>query len=198
MDASGLGALASPDWINSDPFRMNLNDVPVVKSTLADTGFTLGMWDDWVRWTSRQAVSNYITPGTPDANLGYLVRPGFGLDDVASSQHIDTAIWKTNSMRLSVFAEYDRVGAFFEAPKFAMKAQDPFATPNSTTTRLGSSIQWGAVTFTLEQRAQQSLAQYNAPTKVTRSEYRSIWLICGCEAAGSLRTCPGCYHRPHI
>jgi hypothetical protein len=160
MDPSGLGALASPDWINSDPFRVNLNDVPPVKSTLADTRVTLGMWDDWVRWTSRQAVSNYVTPG-PD--VGYLVRPGFGLDDAATSQHIDAGIWKTGSMRLSVFAEYDRVGAYFEAPKFAIKPQDPFATPNSTTTRLGSSIAWGPITFTLEQRAQQSLAQYNAP-----------------------------------
>src|SRR5262249_4653320 len=74
-------------------------------------------------------------------------------------------IWKTGSMRLSVFAEYDRVGAYFEAPKFAIKSQDPFATPNSTTTRFGSAVAWGPITFTLEQ-SQQSLAQYNAPIKV--------------------------------
>jgi hypothetical protein len=171
MDPSGLGALASPDWINSDPFRMNLSEVPVVKSTLADTNVTVGLWDDWVRWTSRQAASNYITPGT---DVGYLVRPGFGLDDAATSQHIDAGIWKTGSMRLSVFAEYDRVGAYFEAPHFAIKPQDPFATPNSTTTRLGSSLEWGPVTFTLEQRAQQSLAQYNAP--ITTENQIGVWL----------------------
>ena len=164
IDTSGLGALASPDWMNSDPFRMGLNEVPIIRNTLADTRLTVGMWDDWVRWTSRQAVSNYIT--TPSANFGYLVRPGFGLDDAATSQHVDAAVWKTNSMRLSVFAEYDRVGAYFEAPTFAIKKQDPFSTPNSTTTRFGSSIGWGPVTFTLEQDAQQSLAQYNAPIKV--------------------------------
>jgi hypothetical protein len=124
-----------------------------------------------VRWTSRQAVSNYVTPGT---DVGYLVRPGFGLDDAATSQHIDAGIWKTGSMRLSVFAEYDRVGAYFEAPKFAIKPQDPFATPNSTTTRLGSSIEWGPITFTLEQRAQQSLAQYNAP--ITTENQIGVWL----------------------
>ena len=74
-------------------------------------------------------------------------------------------------MRLSVFAEYDRVGAYFEAPTFAIKPQDPFATSNSTTTRLGSSIGWGPITFTLEQRAQQSLAQYNASWLVPSSTY---------------------------
>jgi hypothetical protein len=158
-----MGSLMSSDWVKSDPFRMDLNEVPLVKSTLADTRVTVGLWDDWVRWTSRQAVSNYVTPGT---GPGYLVRPGFGPDDVATSQHIDAGIWKTDSMRLSVFAEYDRVGAYFEAPKFAIKPQDPFASPNSTTMRLGSAVAWGPITFTLEQRTQQSLAQYNAPIKV--------------------------------
>jgi hypothetical protein len=33
--------------------------------------------------------------------------------------------------RLPVFAEYDRVGAYFEAPKFAIKAGDPFSTLRS-------------------------------------------------------------------
>jgi hypothetical protein len=171
IDRSGLGALASPDSMTSGSFSLGLNEVPIVKSTLADTRVTLGMWDDWVRWTSRQAVSNYITPGT---DAGYLVRPGFGLDDAATSQHIDAGIWKTGSMRLSVFAEYDRVGAYFEAPHIAIKPDDPFSTPNSTTTRLGSSIEWGPVTFTLEQRAQQSLAQYNAP--ITTENQIGVWL----------------------
>jgi hypothetical protein len=163
LNPTGMGSLMSSDWVKSDPFRMDLNDVPLVKSTLADTRVTVGLWDDWVRATSRQAVSNYITPGT---DPGYLVRPGFGFDDVATSQHLDTAVWKTDSMRLSLFAEYDRVGAYFEAPTFAIKHDDPFSTPNSTTTRLGSAVAWGPITFTLEQRAQQSLAEYNAPTKV--------------------------------
>jgi len=163
LNPAGMGSLMSSDWAKSDPFRMNLNDVPFVKSTLADTRVTVGLWDDWVRWTSRQAVSNYITPGTEP---GYLVQPGFGSDNVATSQHFDTAVWKTDTMRLSVFAEYDRVGAYFEAPKFAIKPQDAFATPNSTTTRLGSAVAWGPITFTLEQRSQQSLAQYNSPITV--------------------------------
>jgi hypothetical protein len=163
LNPAGMGSLMSSDWAKSDPFRMDLNEVPLVKSTLADTRVTVGLWDDWLRWTSRQAVSNYVTPGTEP---GYLARPGFGSDDVATSQHIDAGIWKTDSMRLSVFAEYDRVGAYFEAPKFAIKPQDPFATPNSTTTRFGSAMAWGPITFTLEQRSQQSLAQYNAPIKV--------------------------------
>jgi hypothetical protein len=163
LDAAGTGSLTSSDWVKSDPFRMNLAQVPIVKSTLADTRVTVGLWDDWIRLTSRQAVSNYIAPGT---NVGYPVRPGFGPDEVATSQHIDASIWKTESMRLSVFAEYDRVGAYFEAPNFAIKPQDPFATPNSTTMRLGSAATWGPITFTLEQRTQQSLAEYNAPIKV--------------------------------
>jgi hypothetical protein len=163
LNPAGMGWLTSYDWMKSDPFRMNLNEVPIVKSTLADTRVTLGLWDDWVRWTSRQAVSNYITPGTQP---GYLVRPGFQLDDVATSQHIDASVWKTDSMRLSVFAEYDRVGAYFAAPKFAIKPDDPFATPNSTSTRLGSAVSWGPITFTLAQHAEQSLAQYNAPITV--------------------------------
>jgi hypothetical protein len=163
LDPVGMGSLTSSDWMKSDPFRTSLDQVPIVKSTLADTRVTVGLWDDWIRLTSRQAVSNYIAPGT---NVGYLIRPGFGPDEVAASQHIDASIWKTESTRLSVFAEYDRVGAYFEAPNFAIKPQDPFATPNSTTMRLGSAATWGPITFTLEQRTQQSLAEYNAPIKV--------------------------------
>ena len=163
LNPAGMGSLMSSDWVKSDPFRRDLNEVPIVKSTLTDTRVTVGLWDDWIRLTSRQAVSNYIAPGT---NVGYPVRPGFGPDEVAMSQHIDADIWKTASMRLSVFAEYDRVGAYFEAPKFAIKPQDPFAAPNSTTMRLGSAATWGPITFTLEQRTQQSLAEYNAPIKV--------------------------------
>lgn len=171
IDASGLGALASPDRMTSNSFGLGLNEVPIVKSTLADTRATFGMGDDWVRWTSRQAVSNYIEPGT---DVGYLVRPGFGFDDTATSQHIDAGIWKTGSMRLSVFAEYDRVGAYFQAPTFAIKRDDPFSTPNSTTTRLGSSIEWGPIVFTLDQRAQQSLALDNAP--ITTENQIGVWL----------------------
>jgi hypothetical protein len=163
LNPAGMGSLMSSDWAKSDPFRMDLSEVPLVKSTLADTRVTVGLWDDWVRWTSRQAVSSYITPGT---DPGYLVRPGFGLDDVATSQHLDTAVWKTDSMRLSVFAEYDRVGAYFEAPTFAIKHDDPFSTPNSTTTRLGGSFEWKPITLTLQQRTQQSLAENNAPINV--------------------------------
>lgn len=171
IDSSGLGALASPNRMTSNSFGLGLNEVPIVKSTLADTRATFGMGDDWVRWTSRQAVSNYIEPGT---DVGYLVRPGFGFDDTATSQHIDAGIWKTGSMRLSVFAEYDRVGAYFQAPMFAIKRDDPFSTPNSTTTRLGSSIEWGPIVFTLEQRAQQSLALDNAP--ITTENQIGVWL----------------------
>jgi hypothetical protein len=145
------------------PVPSEPNQVPIATSTLTDTRVTLGMWDDWVRWTSRQGVSNYITPGT---GPGYLMGTGVPLDNVATSQHVDTNIWKTGSTTLSLFAEYDRVGALFEAPVFAIKHQDPFSTPNSTTTRLGGAVQQGPITFTLEQRAQQSLAQDNAPINV--------------------------------
>jgi hypothetical protein len=163
MKPWGTAAPTSYDLMTSKPVPMDLNEVPIVTSTLADTRATVGMWDDWVRWTSRQAVSNYIQPGT---DLLYLARPGFGADDVATSQHIDAGIWKTGSMKLSVFAEYDRVGAYFEAPQSAIKPQDPFSRPDSTTTRLGGTIEWTPITFTLEQRVQQSLAQYNAPMNV--------------------------------
>lgn len=162
INPSGVAVLRSTDQNTSDPFGSDLNKVLVAKSTLADTRFTLGVGDDWVRWTSRQALSNYITPLS---NVAYVVRPGFGSNDIATSQHLDAAVWKTNTMRLSVFAEYDRVGAYFEAPRFAIKSQDPFSIPNSTTTRLGSAVEWGPITFTLEQRTQQSLAEDNAPIK---------------------------------
>lgn len=120
------------------------------------------MWDDTVRWTSRQAVSNYITP---NVDLGYLTRTGL-LDNAATSQHLDASIWKTGSMRISLFGEYDRVGTFFTAPTFVIKGSDPFLIPNSTTTRTGGAVQQGPITFTLEQRTRQSLAQDNAPINV--------------------------------
>jgi hypothetical protein len=181
INPPGMAALPSTDRNTSDPFGLDLNKVLVAKSALADTRFTLGFGDDWVRWTSRQAVSNYITPLN---NVAYLVRPGFGSDNIATSQHLDAAIWKTNTMRLSVFAEYNRVGGYFEAPRFAIKSQDPFSIPNSTTTRLGSAVEWGPITFTLEQRTQQSLAEDSAPIKAENmigvllsiDELRSSWI----------------------
>jgi hypothetical protein len=131
------------------------------------------MWDDWVHWTSRQAVSNYVAPGT---ELGYLVRPGFGLDDVATSQHFDASVWKTETMRLSVFAEYNRVGANFVGPNTIIKREDPFSTPDSTTMRLGGSFWWNPISFTLEQRTQQSLVENNGPTKVENQISASVSL----------------------
>jgi len=140
-------------------------DQTPTRSTMTDTSVTLGMWDDWVHWTSRQAVSNYVAPGT---GLGYLVRPGFEFDDVATSQHFDATVWKTETMWLALYGEYARVGANFEVPTAPqiIKRDDPFATPNSSTTRLGGSFGWKTITFNFEQRTQQSLAEDNAPVKV--------------------------------
>ena len=150
------------DALTADGFKM-LEPVQMEKSAVTDTRVTLGVWDDWVRWTSRQAVSNYITPGT---DPGYLRQTGVGFDNGATSQRIETGILKTDSMRLSLFADYARVGAYFEAPNFAIKRQDSFSKPNSTTTQLGGTVERGPFTFTLAQRTQQSLAQDNAPIEV--------------------------------
>jgi hypothetical protein len=135
----------------------------IEKSAVTETRVTLGAWDDWVRWTSRQAISNYIKPGT---DLGYLRHMGAELDNGAISQRIETSILKIDAMRVSLFADYAKVGAYFAAPDFAVKRQDPFSKPNSTTTRLGAIVEQGPMTFTLEQRAQQSLAEANAPIHV--------------------------------
>jgi hypothetical protein len=131
------------------------------KTTVTDSRVTLGIWDDWVRWTSRQAISNYVKPGT---DLGY--RAGAGFDSGATSQRLETAIFKNDWMRLSLFGEYARVGAFFAAPDFLIKRQDAFFKPNSTTNRLGATVERGAIGVTFEQRAQQSLDQDNAPILV--------------------------------
>jgi hypothetical protein len=143
------GKAHNSDWfsITADGKMFDLSPVWYGQpGALTDTRVTLGMWVDWVRWTSRQAVSNYITPGT---DVGNVVRTGAGFDDIATLQRIESRIWKTDSMGLSVFAEYARVGAYFEAPEFAIKRQDPFSIPNSSTTRLGGTIQRGPVSFTL-------------------------------------------------
>jgi hypothetical protein len=150
------------DALTAYGFKM-LEPIQMEKSTVTDTRITLGVWDDWVRWTSRQAVSNYIKPGT---DLGYFRQTEVGFDNSATSQRIETGIFKTDSMKLSVFADYARVGAYFAAPDFAIKRQDPFSKPNSTTTRLGAIVDQGPFTFMLEQRYQQSLAQDNAPIHV--------------------------------
>jgi hypothetical protein len=150
------------DAVTAYGFKM-LEPVQMEKSAVTETRVTLGMWDDWVRWTSRQAVSNYIKPG---ADPGYLGQTGVGFSNGATSQRIETGIFKTDSMKLSVFADYARVGAYFAAPDFAIKRQDPFSKPNSTTTRLGAIVEQGPFALTLEQRNQQSLAQDNAPIHV--------------------------------
>jgi hypothetical protein len=150
------------DALTSDGFKMT-EPVQIEKTSVTDTRITLGVLDDWVRWTSRQAISNYIKPST---DLEYLRQAGVGFNSGATSQRLETGIFKTDSMRLSLFAEYARVGAYFAAPDVVIKRQDPFSKPNSTTNRLGAIVEHGPITFTLEQRSQQSLAQDNAPILV--------------------------------
>jgi hypothetical protein len=161
-DVNSLGA---PTWDRStslEAVQIAPNQLPIGWSAVSDSRATLGMWDDTLRWTSRQAISNYVTP---NADLGYLTRAGL-LDNAATSQHLDASIWKAGSMRVSLFGEYDRVGALFTAPTFIIKGSDPFSIAASTTTRVGAAVQQGPITFTLEQRTRQSLAQDNAPTNV--------------------------------
>jgi hypothetical protein len=148
---------ARADAFTSYGFKMG-EPVQMEKSSVTDVRVTLGVWDNWVRFTSRQGVSNYIAPG-----MDVLRQTGSGF---AASQRVETAIWKTDSTRLALFSEYARVGAYFGSPDLAKKPQDPFSKPNSTTTRLGAIIEQGPFTFTLEQRAQQSLVQDNAPIQV--------------------------------
>jgi hypothetical protein len=176
------GQVGVPDWLSIkfdssvldlnparlDPFTSYgfkpLDPMPKEMGAVTDTRITLGVWDDWVRLTSRQAVSSYIKPiGT---GLGYLGQTGLGFENGATSQRIETRIWKTDSMKLSLFADYASVGAYFVAPDNAIKRQDPFSKPNSTTTRFGGTVERGPITFTLEQSSQQSLAQYDAPILV--------------------------------
>jgi hypothetical protein len=129
IDPTGMGALASSDSANAWDRSQFLNQA--VRNTLNDTRVTVGMFDDWVRFTSRQAVSDYIKTG---ADPGIFVRTGLGSENIATSQHIDAGVWKSELARVSVFAEYDRVGEYFQTPNFAVKPDDVFSTPNSTTT----------------------------------------------------------------
>ena len=150
------------DARTGDGFKM-LEPVEAEKSTVADTRVTLGVWDDWVRLTSRKAFSSYFKPGT---DLGYLRQTGVGFENGATSERIETSILKTDWMRLSLFADYARVGAYFGAPNGVIKRQDPFSKPNTTTTQLGAIVERGPFIFTLKQSAQQSFAQDNAPIQV--------------------------------
>ena len=165
-DINSFGAPALDRSMLLDSVQIGPNQLPIAKNALTESRATLGMWDDWVRWTSRQALSDYIAP---NADLGSVTRAGFGLDNAATSQHLDASVWKAGSMRVSLFGEYDRVGAFFAAPTFVIKGSDPFLIPNSATTRMGGAVQQGPITFTLEQRTRQSLAQDNAPSNVENS-----------------------------
>lgn len=132
------------------------------KVAVSDTRATVSVWDNWVRWTSRQAVSNYTTRGTDQT---YLTQIGM-LNSFAMSQRMDVGIWKNDWMRVSLFADYARVGNYFRAPDLVIKRQDPFSKPNSTTTKFGATVERGPFTFTFDQRAQQSLAQDSAPVLV--------------------------------
>jgi len=148
----------------STSYGFKINEPGQVERNVTDTRLTIGMWDDWVRWSSRQAVSNYIIPGNDIGDRRY----GEGRsDNSAMSQRIEAGILKTGSTRLSLFADYAAVGAYFMAPTFAIKRQDPLSKPNSTTTRFGGIFQGGPISFTLEQRAQRQLAPENStPTHV--------------------------------
>jgi len=149
---------ARADALTSYGFKI---PVQTEKSGATNTRITVGVWDNWVRFTSRQGFSNYIAPGAD-----IIRQTGSGFDNFATSQRLETTIWKTDSTRLALFSEYAKVGAYFGSPDLAKKRQDPFSKPNSTTTRLGATIEQGPFTFTLEQRAQQSLIQDNAPIQI--------------------------------
>jgi hypothetical protein len=165
----------------SDPLMMI--DVPMLsyqsplvrRTTIADTRATVGMWDDWVRLTTREAMSNYFKPSTntPSIYAGNLLQTGPGLENVATSQHLDINIWKSGSTRVSMFGEYDRVGAGFQIPN-PNQGKDLFSTPNSTATRMGGSVEQGPISLTLEQRTQQSIAQEDSPINV--SNQIGVWL----------------------
>jgi hypothetical protein len=178
------GQVSSSDWLNirldgtsldlnrtlMDPFASygfinSPEHVQKEKGTVTDSRVTLSFWDDWVRFISRQAVSSYIPLGADLANIRQ-TDAGVGLDNGATSQHIESNIWKTGSTRLALFAGYARAGASFLAPENVIKRDDLFSKPNSTTTRLGGTVEQGPVTLTLEQRDVQSLLQANAPTLV--------------------------------
>src|SRR5262249_9445977 len=136
MDAPGVAPSYGPEMFKSgslmaDHAPLEGGQLSSEKSTVADTRATLGLLDAPVAFTSRQAMSSYMLPGTNTANL---TRTGLGFDNAASSEHIDATVWKTAASALSLFAEYNRVGANFLAPTFAIKPQDIFWTANSTTT----------------------------------------------------------------
>jgi hypothetical protein len=151
---------ARTDAPTSYGFKLS-EPVQMEKTAVTDTRVTLGVWDDWIRFSSRQGASNYMTPGTD-----ILKQTGSGFDNFATSQRLETTIWKTDATRVALFSEYARVGPYFASPDLAKKRQDPFSQPNSTTARLGATIEQGPLTFTLEQRAHQSLVQDNAPIQV--------------------------------
>jgi len=132
---------------------------PLEKQTVTDSRISLGVWDDRVRWSSRQAVSNYFKPGT---DLEYLRRAGVGFDSGATSQRLEATVFRTDSIRVSLLAEYARVGTHFAAPDGVIKRQDPFFKRNSTTSQFGATIEGGGIVVSLEQLAQQSLDQSNA------------------------------------
>ncbi|MBO0754827.1 MAG: hypothetical protein J2P54_03130, partial [Bradyrhizobiaceae bacterium] len=72
MDAPGVATSHDPEMFNSmsltaEPAPLAWNQASGEKSTLADTRATLGLWNDRVRFTSREAVSSYIAPGTAAA-----------------------------------------------------------------------------------------------------------------------------------
>jgi len=177
------GQVSGTDWLNIkfdgssldlnrrrvDPFTSygfnSLEPVQKEKGTVSDTRVTLGLWDDWVRFTSRQAVSSYIPPGTDLSNIRQ-TDAGVGFDNGATSQHIESNIWKTGTTRVALFAGYARAGASFLAPENVIKRDDLFSKPNTTTTRLGGTVEQGPIALTLEQRDVQSLLQNNAPILV--------------------------------
>jgi hypothetical protein len=145
MDAPGAAPSYDQQLFNSasllaEPAPLQWNQLPA--PALADTRATVSLWDDRVRWTSRQAASSYMP--IPSINTAQLTQ---SFDNTATSQRLDTTIWKAGSTSLSLFGEYDRVGLNFQSPNFAIKPQDPFSTPNSNTTRLGGAFQQGPITF---------------------------------------------------
>jgi len=158
------GSLFDPNPARTDSFGSSGFSI-LDKRALSDTHITFNLFDDRVRWTSRQANSSYVTANT---NFGYLRQSEVGYDNSAISQRVEASLLNTGTTRLSLFTEYARVGASFSFSDGAIKRQDIFSKPNTMTTRVGANFGWGPLSMTLEERSEQKLTSDNPPIQTQK------------------------------
>lgn len=128
------------------------------RNTVNETGVTLGLSDDRLRLSSRQAWSSYDASSFAVRRRAFELRgrpdpeaqePQAAADGRAVGHRFDAALLRSDTANLSVFGLWSEVGRNFEA--FELRDDDAFGRSNRETLEVGGKLGLGPLVFEFTQ-----------------------------------------------